>query len=237
MKKVILLALCLMLIGAGAASATSLNGDIIYDQYNNSYTNPTIIGASPYYFLTSSYTFNNGVLTFNTNWNPGDNGEVNSKVTTAYLFIKQDGNTYAIDLNFNNLLNNTVTILKNPTIIYSNDSSFNFKAVGDYGEYYQTISTSTYVPVTASGGTSDGSATVQWSNDTKHHLGNTVTIDLGTLLTSDPWSFVWGTATCGNGTVYAFIPSSVPLPPSALLLGTGLLGLVGLGWRRRQTKV
>ena len=54
MKKVILLALCLMLIGAGAASATSLNGDIIYDQYNNSYTNPTIIGASPYYFLTSS---------------------------------------------------------------------------------------------------------------------------------------------------------------------------------------
>jgi hypothetical protein len=26
----------------------------------------------------------------------------------------------------------------------------------------------------------------------------------------------------------------VPLPPSALLLGSGLLGLVGLGWRRRR---
>jgi len=28
--------------------------------------------------------------------------------------------------------------------------------------------------------------------------------------------------------------STVPLPPSMLLLGSGLLGLVGLGWRRRQ---
>ena len=28
--------------------------------------------------------------------------------------------------------------------------------------------------------------------------------------------------------------SPVPVPPSALLLGTGLLGLVGLGWRRRK---
>jgi len=27
----------------------------------------------------------------------------------------------------------------------------------------------------------------------------------------------------------------VPLPPTALLLGSGLLGLVGLGWRRRKT--
>jgi hypothetical protein len=29
-------------------------------------------------------------------------------------------------------------------------------------------------------------------------------------------------------------PNHVPLPPSVLLLGTGILGLVGLGWRRRQ---
>ncbi|MGO8762807.1 MAG: hypothetical protein ACLQUS_12545 [Desulfobaccales bacterium] len=28
--------------------------------------------------------------------------------------------------------------------------------------------------------------------------------------------------------------TSVPVPPSALLLGSGLLGLVGLGWRRRN---
>jgi hypothetical protein len=28
---------------------------------------------------------------------------------------------------------------------------------------------------------------------------------------------------------------AVPLPPSAMLLGSGLLGLVGLGWRRKQS--
>ena len=30
-------------------------------------------------------------------------------------------------------------------------------------------------------------------------------------------------------------PSTVPIPPSALLLGSGLLGLVGLGWRRKKS--
>ncbi len=30
---------------------------------------------------------------------------------------------------------------------------------------------------------------------------------------------------------------TAPIPPSALLLGSGLLGLVGLGWRRRKTMV
>jgi hypothetical protein len=29
----------------------------------------------------------------------------------------------------------------------------------------------------------------------------------------------------------------VPIPPTVLLMGSGLLGLVGLGWRRRKTKV
>lgn len=29
-------------------------------------------------------------------------------------------------------------------------------------------------------------------------------------------------------------PSAVPVPPSALLLGSGLLGLVGFGWRKRS---
>ena len=41
-----------------------------------------------------------------------------------------------------------------------------------------------------------------------------------------------------DGTIYnltALHTAAVPLPPSALLFGSGLLGLVGLGWRRRKT--
>ena len=38
-----------------------------------------------------------------------------------------------------------------------------------------------------------------------------------------------------GGYIDTYDLNQVPLPPSALLMGSGLLGLVGLGWRRRQT--
>lgn len=42
--------------------------------------------------------------------------------------------------------------------------------------------------------------------------------------------------TTATNVVFSFgtKPSTVPIPPTALLLGTGLLGLVGLCWRRKR---
>jgi hypothetical protein len=60
-----------------------------------------------------------------------------------------------------------------------------------------------------------------------------VTITLTGINTSGDWDhfdFLWGSETCGNDT--QFDHANVPLPPSMLLLGTGLLGLVGLRARK-----
>jgi hypothetical protein len=53
-------------------------------------------------------------------------------------------------------------------------------------------------------------------------------------------TFKWGTATCANdiltGQVGGGGEPQVPIPPTALLLGSGLLGMVGLGWRRKRSQ-
>jgi hypothetical protein len=65
------------------------------------------------------------------------------------------------------------------------------------------------------------------------------------LLSPDTYSFNWSNiiqlsfAPVGGSGGSFFMDdfkdvAGVPLPPSALLLGSGLLGLVGLGWRRRK---
>ncbi|MCK9376562.1 MAG: PEP-CTERM sorting domain-containing protein [Syntrophobacterales bacterium] len=70
--------------------------------------------------------------------------------------------------------------------------------------------------------------------DDNHYV---VTIDLSNLLDNGDYFFHY-TYGCGNdllmGSGTLVNPSPIPVPSTLLLLGTGVLGLAGLRWRRRQ---
>jgi hypothetical protein len=247
-KKAILLAMCLVLFGAGAAMAYTVDNTTQIQQWNTTnaggWTAPgvSIPWPSEYTTFGADFDANTGAFTIYTNWNPQTNEGVfyNSYVSTAFLFIDKDpvasnGWDYAIDLN-NQLVYKSLT-----GITYSQDAggggsytTFGTNSSIWYGRYYGPYppGTTDLIPVLATGSTEG--LTVAWDTSGSIH---TVTLNLSGLLSTDPWAFLWGTATCGNGTFAGSTDGMVPLPPSALLLGTGLLGLVGLGWRRRKTKV
>jgi hypothetical protein len=66
---------------------------------------------------------------------------------------------------------------------------------------------------------------------------NVVGTDLSTIWNGYDEIWFHFTQECGNDNLMGYQARDIhaPVPPSALLLGTGLLGLVGLRWRRRQS--
>jgi hypothetical protein len=80
------------------------------------------------------------------------------------------------------------------------------------------------------------SGTINWGNaDAQGYFLVSILFNNMPLFYNTPFDLIWGTAICGNDIVSGPVDPQVPVPPSALLLGTGLLGLVGLGWRRRKS--
>ena len=236
MKKLILLTMCMVFIGAGAGMAdqTFLNTTTVVDNNGASYTYPTAVIGDMTVFGTSAATLStpSDMFTITTNWNPGKDGDLGlTDLKTAFLFVESGGNTYAIDLD-QSTLTATAAVYRNPGAYkFSDDPSWSWTKGGYY--YGQYVSGS-QIPVLASGGTSS-TTDVTWSSLDPSKLNNTVAVDLNGILGSGPWAFLWATADCANGPFVGGSFTPVPLPPSALLLGSGLLGLVGVGWRRRKT--
>ena len=236
MKKLVIFSLTLaLLVGAGSAMGAVVtidNHTTAYDQGGHPYAYSTVIG-SPAYFNTPKAEFDtvSGQFTIFTDWNPGKDGYLS--VNTAFLFIDNNADgtwDYAVDLDIQSTTKTAQPLWKAPlTIVYSS------APVGyTFGKAYATALT--LAPVTATA-TSGGTADVTWSYTSNTSTGNTVIVDLNGLVTTNPWNFFYATATCANGPFVGSSDGMVPLPPSAILLGTGLLGLVGLGWRRRKTNV
>jgi hypothetical protein len=166
-----------------------------------------------------------------TNWNPGKNGVINALVKTADFFIdKGNDGSWDLAVRVNTTLGPVSAIVFNnltPQDIQTSRDIFGGTNNLIYGGKYDKALPKD-VPVWATG-SNTSSTPVTWVYGASN-LNNTVEIDLAGLGLTGPWGFVWGTATCGNDG----FSGVVPVPASVLLLGTGLLGLVGVGLRKKS---
>lgn len=236
MRKTIFMTLALVL-GLGLL-ATGAWGDIIFPDntlvqpwnqngvstWNGGALIDVIASTGDHSFDNLGAIFSSGNLIITTNWNPNRDGYLG--VTTADLFVTSGANSWAIHLD---TLSGTGGVYINPTFQTTQDL-FSIYPSDVYGGRYDSNGVLNVIPSLATGGTNDGTVPVVW---TINGLGNLVDVNLSSLAGFDPnnFSFTWAGGTCGNDTIYG---AAAPIPATALLLGSGLLGLVGLGWRRKK---
>lgn len=165
-------------------------------------------------------------FTIFTNWNPNKDGQVNAAVKTADLFIDNgcDG-TWDVAIQLDTLTG-TGKVYATPSYNTSDDIFKTLTTLIYGGKYDQAAPK--LAPVTAT--SSDTSTTsVVWTLGSGG-LNNEVAIDLSGLGLTGNWGFFWGTGTCANDG----FADCVPVPPSLLLLGSGLMAVGLLRWREQS---
>jgi hypothetical protein len=145
------------------------------------------------------------------------------------------GYNYAVVADFPNNRYNVYAI--NPYVDTTN------KGTAVNGVFYPQFNFSNPWQVKLNGETNVGTGTLNYTG-----VAGDYTLEYAGLLAlltefqganlPNAYAYLHYTYECGNDFMMG-VPTgvNVPLPPSAILLGSGLLGLVGLGWRRRKTNV
>jgi hypothetical protein len=235
MKKTVSVALALVFLLGIAVSGALANG---YDYPDTTLVQPwvgnnpsggafTDVVGDAAVFDTFGANLNGNTLTLFTNWSPTRDGTINAAVKTADLFIDIGCNgtyEYAIRLDTTGM----GTYLINPTYQTSQDIFSGLSGL-IYGGRYDVNDNAHKVPVWGSSFAA-GLTNVLWDEVSPGTYK--VDIGIGFLPSNSQWGFIWGTATCAND---AFA-DCVPIPPSVLLMGSGLLGVGLLGWRRRGSE-
>ena len=228
---VMLLSLAPTWVGAATVNFPDTTKVEVWKRHNPTITPSTWTDVIGYGFLFETYgaTYDPATqsLTIETNW----------KGPCANFFGIQAADLFLDVINVDGIWDLAVGLSKNRlNQVYSLSSASDYYTSKDklagagiiYGGRYSDSPPSNFQPVPVEAkGSSDTTIPdlVSWS-----HSGHWfVTINLGLLSDyfdpSSGFAFLWGTATCANDTivgVYAPV-GVVPLPPSALLLGSGLL--------------
>jgi len=181
---------------------------------------PVIEGSGDTSFNIAGANLVGSTLEIFTGW-PGP-AAMDLGAVAADLSLYSAGTTWAVRLSSTSTVP-VGELFKNPSYNYS---TYYFSGTGYwYGGAYAKAGQ--LVTVWATSGDTSSTVPVNW-------LTGEVEVDLaglaGTGFNIADFSFIYASGTCAN----SVLTGSVPLPPSALLLGTGLLGLALLGFPRKR---
>jgi hypothetical protein len=153
--------------------------------------------------------------------------------TAADLFITETyyGNSYLWAIP---LVNHDTFIAGTMYAVGTYKVSDDFEPAGGGYTYNHNVSVEIATVGNNYGNTYFGGGSVTWTTLS----GNpNYQVDVVTgVYQDDPdgkWCLLWGTSTCANDVVQGCVPA--PIPGAVWLLGSGLLGLVGVGIRRKSS--